>query len=102
MSDAVLTIHAVPVESTTTWMIRPPQQSSFCIRGTIQVPGDKSISHRALMFGALATGETQIHGLLLGEDPHSTASCFRALGAEISDLNSDLVKVKGDWPGAVT
>jgi len=59
------------------------------------VPGDKSISHRALMLGALATGETTIQGLLLGEDPRSTAACFRALGAEISDLNTNEVRVRG-------
>lgn len=47
------------------------------------------------MLGALATGETQIRGLLLGEDPRSTAACFRALGAQVSDLNTDLVTVQG-------
>ena len=47
------------------------------------------------MLGAIAQGETQIQGLLLGEDPRSTASCFRALGAEISELNTELVQVKG-------
>jgi 3-phosphoshikimate 1-carboxyvinyltransferase len=70
-------------------------QTGFCLRGRIRIPGDKSISHRALMLGALATGETQIQGLLLGEDPRSTASCFRAMGAEISELNTDLVRVQG-------
>jgi 3-phosphoshikimate 1-carboxyvinyltransferase len=65
------------------------------LRGTITVPGDKSISHRALMLGALAQGETLIHGLLVGEDPQSTAACFRAMGAEISDLNSEKVQVRG-------
>ena len=47
------------------------------------------------MLGALAQGETQIQGLLLGEDPRSTASCFSSLGAEISELNTELVHVKG-------
>lgn len=47
------------------------------------------------MLGALAEGETQIKGLLLGEDPCSTASCFQAMGAEISELNTELVRVKG-------
>jgi 3-phosphoshikimate 1-carboxyvinyltransferase len=47
------------------------------------------------MLGALAEGETTIEGLLLGEDPRSTAACFRALGAEISDLNTDRVTVRG-------
>ena len=52
-------------------------------RGTVIVPGDKSISHRALMFGALALGETVVHGLLEGEDVLRTAGALRALGAEI-------------------
>lgn len=47
------------------------------------------------MLGAIASGETTIEGLLLGEDPLSTAACFRAMGAEISELNSELVRVKG-------
>jgi 3-phosphoshikimate 1-carboxyvinyltransferase len=65
------------------------------LSGQIQIPGDKSISHRALMLGAIAQGETQIQGLLLGEDPQSTAHCFRAMGATISDLNTELVTVQG-------
>ncbi len=65
------------------------------LRGTVHIPGDKSISHRALMLGSLAEGETTIRGLLLGEDPRSTAACFQALGAEISELNSELVTVRG-------
>ncbi len=69
--------------------------SGLSLQGTLRVPGDKSISHRALMLGALAEGETQIQGLLLGEDPRSTAGCFRAMGAEISELNTEQVTVKG-------
>ena len=65
------------------------------LRGKITIPGDKSISHRSLMLGAIAEGETVIHGLLLGEDPRSTASCFRCMGVEISQLNSEKVIVKG-------
>ena len=54
------------------------------LAGTIRVPGDKSISHRALMFGALAVGETRIAGLLEGEDVLRTAAAMRALGAEVT------------------
>jgi len=46
-----------------------------CLRGTVKVPGDKSISHRALLFGAIAEGTTRIEGLLPAEDPLSTAAC---------------------------
>jgi len=53
------------------------------LNGTIRVPGDKSISHRALMFGALAVGETRISGLLEGEDVLRTAAAMRALGAHV-------------------
>jgi len=70
-------------------------QSGLCLQGNLRVPGDKSISHRALMLGALAQGETIIEGLLLGEDPHSTASCFRQMGADISPLNTEQVIVTG-------
>jgi 3-phosphoshikimate 1-carboxyvinyltransferase len=72
-----------------------PPLSGLSVQGQLQVPGDKSISHRALMLGALAEGETQIKGLLLGEDPCSTANCFQAMGATISELNTDLVTVRG-------
>jgi 3-phosphoshikimate 1-carboxyvinyltransferase len=54
------------------------------ISGRIRVPGDKSISHRALMVGALAVGETKITGLLEGEDVLRTAAALRALGATIA------------------
>jgi 3-phosphoshikimate 1-carboxyvinyltransferase len=53
------------------------------LSGRAQVPGDKSISHRALMLGALAVGETEITGLLAGEDVLRTATAMRALGAEV-------------------
>lgn len=53
------------------------------LRGRIRVPGDKSISHRALMLGALAVGETRASGLLEGEDVLATAAAMRAMGATI-------------------
>jgi 3-phosphoshikimate 1-carboxyvinyltransferase len=57
---------------------------SDALTGTATVPGDKSISHRALMFAALAVGESTIHGLLEGEDVLATAAALRALGAEVT------------------
>lgn len=54
------------------------------LSGVVRLPGDKSISHRALMFGALAVGETTIDGLLEGEDVLHTAAAMRALGAEVT------------------
>jgi 3-phosphoshikimate 1-carboxyvinyltransferase len=53
------------------------------LRGRVRVPGDKSISHRALILGALAVGETRISGLLEGEDVLNTGKAVRALGAEV-------------------
>lgn len=53
------------------------------LSGTVRVPGDKSISHRSLMLGSLAVGETRIEGLLEGEDVLSTAAALRAMGADI-------------------
>ncbi|MEN9520486.1 MAG: 3-phosphoshikimate 1-carboxyvinyltransferase [Cyanobacteriota bacterium] len=72
-----------------------PRNGGISVQGKLTIPGDKSISHRALMLGAIAEGETVIEGLLLGEDPRSTAVCFRAMGAKISELNSQRVTVTG-------
>jgi len=69
--------------------------SGLSLQGCIRIPGDKSISHRALMLGAIASGETIVEGLLLGEDPRSTAKCFSLMGAKISELNTELVRVQG-------
>ncbi|HGY5551209.1 MAG TPA: 3-phosphoshikimate 1-carboxyvinyltransferase [Prochlorococcus sp.] len=64
--------------------------------GTVRVPGDKSISHRALLFGAIAEGSTTIEGLLPAEDPLSTAACLRAMGATISPIRAgEIVHVEG-------
>ena len=60
------------------------RQAASPLGGTIRVPGDKSISHRALMFAGLALGDTRITGLLEGEDVLRTASAMRALGAVVT------------------
>jgi 3-phosphoshikimate 1-carboxyvinyltransferase len=66
------------------------------LRGAVRVPGDKSISHRALLFGAIAEGETRIEGLLPAEDPLSTAACLRAMGVEVSPIRTgEAVTVQG-------
>ena len=56
------------------------------LQGIVEVPGDKSISHRALILGSIAEGETTISGFLNSEDPISTANCLRKLGIKISDI----------------
>ncbi len=63
--------------------------ASAGLAGTVRVPGDKSISHRSLMFGALALGETVITGLLEGEDVLNTAKAMAAMGARIERWNDD-------------
>lgn len=64
-----------------------PMTSSPCgpLTGVAEVPGDKSISHRSLILGAMAVGETRISGLLEGEDVLDTAKAMRAFGAEVID-----------------
>ncbi|OZM57279.1 3-phosphoshikimate 1-carboxyvinyltransferase [Lottiidibacillus patelloidae] len=68
--------------------------SSQGIHGTISVPGDKSISHRALMFGAIAHGETVIHGFLKSEDCINTMKCLQQLHVKIEEKD-DVVIVYG-------
>src|SRR3569623_1423331 len=57
------------------------------LHGTPAVPGDKSISHRALMFASLARGRSRIHGLLTGEDVLATSAAMRAMGATIAETD---------------
>lgn len=61
------------------------------LRGVITVPGDKSISHRAVMLGALANGTTHITGFLMGEDCLSTIDCFRKMGVEIEITENEVI-----------
>jgi len=71
------------------------------LRGRIRVPGDKSISHRSLMFGALARGETTITGLLEGEDVLATAAALRAMGADIARTGEGAWSVRGVGVGGL-
>ena len=61
------------------------------LRGEIHIPGDKSISHRAIMFGSLADGVTRISGLLEGEDVLATIAAFRAMGVDIRKQGDDWI-----------
>lgn len=74
-----------------------PMTSRPCgpLTGTAEVPGDKSISHRSLILGALAVGETHITGLLEGEDVLDTAKAMRAFGATVTDHGGGSWSVKG-------
>lgn len=63
------------------WLARPAQ----ALRGRIRVPGDKSVSHRAMMLGSLAEGTTRVTGFLEGEDTLATAAAFRAMGVRIDE-----------------
>ncbi len=70
-------------------------QRSAPLKGTVRVPGDKSISHRALMLGAVALGETHITGMLEGEDVLCTAAAMRAMGAKVERLGDGEWRVHG-------
>jgi 3-phosphoshikimate 1-carboxyvinyltransferase len=72
------------------------------LTGKIRVPGDKSISHRALMLGALAVGRTEISGLLEGEDVLATAAAINALGANASPAGDGRWAVNGVGIGGLT
>lgn len=65
------------------------------VRGDIRVPGDKSISHRAIMLGALASGQTVVNGFLEGADALATAAIFRAMGVRIDGPSQGRVVVHG-------
>lgn len=80
-----------------TKQLQPIQQ----LKGSIKVPGDKSISHRAVMFGSIAEGTTTIDGFLTGEDCLSTISCFRKLGVTIQQ-EGEKVTVKGKGIAGLT
>ena len=65
------------------------------LRGRVRAPGDKSISHRSLIFGALASGVTEIEGLLEGDDVLRTAQAMRAFGATVTHLAPGAWRVEG-------
>jgi 3-phosphoshikimate 1-carboxyvinyltransferase len=67
----------------------------------VRVPGDKSISHRALMLGGIAMGESEIHGLLEGEDVLRTAAAMRLLGAEVTRGDDAIWRVRGRGVGGL-
>jgi len=76
-------------------MTKAISKKSSPLNGHVKVPGDKSISHRSLMFGALTEGETIISGLLEGEDVLHTADAMRAMGAKIEKSDDGLWRTHG-------
>ena len=74
-----------------TMRVTPPAR----LRGRVAIPGDKSITHRALMLNAAAEGEARIDGFLDAADTRSTLECMRALGAEIEETAPDSLEVRG-------
>lgn len=75
-------------------------RKSSALSGTARVPGDKSISHRSMMFGGLASGETRVTGLLEGEDVMRTAAAMKAMGAHIEKHGAEWV-IRGTGNGAL-
>src|SRR4030095_8585543 len=80
-------IHAKPAPLTA--------RRAGALKGRLRVPGDKSISNRALIFGALAVGETRISGLLEGEDVLNTGRAMQALGAQVDRTGEGAWRVHG-------
>lgn len=82
-----------------------PRPASFsapdALNGVVGVPGDKSISHRALMLSALAVGESSVEGLLTGEDVLATAAAMQAMGAEIERGDDDIWRISGVGVGGL-
>ena len=79
----------------------PLTDSRFRVAGTLRVPGDKSISHRSLIFSALASGTSRVQNILLSADVQSTAGVLRALGVRIPELSS-AIEIAGIGPGGLT
>ncbi len=71
------------------------------LTGRIRVPGDKSISHRSIMLGALAVGETRVTGLLEGEDVLATAAAMRAMGAQVERGEDGTWRINGVGVGSL-
>ncbi len=74
---------------------------SPALKGRVRVPGDKSVSHRSLIFGALTVGETRISGLLEGEDVLNTAKACAALGADVERVGEGEWRVHGVGVGGL-
>jgi 3-phosphoshikimate 1-carboxyvinyltransferase len=66
-----------------------------CLRGTIRVPGDKSISHRSVIFASIAEGDSEISGFLEGEDTLATAAALRAMGVSMEGPRNGAISVRG-------
>ncbi len=79
------------------WVLEGPA----ALQGRVSVPGDKSISHRALLLGAIAEGRTVIQGLLRSEDCLATLAALRALGAQIAEDAAGTVRIAGAGPDAL-
>ena len=98
---------ALPRPEASAILVTSHQASSLISRpanplaGRLRVPGDKSISHRALILGAMAVGETVLSGLLEGDDVRSTAAALRALGVEIARHGDGSWRVQGVGVGGL-
>jgi len=82
---------SLSMTATSTSALKATSKMSDSLSGRVKAPGDKSVSHRALIFGAMASGQTTINGLLEGADIMSTADAMRALGANIAKT------ANGEW-----
>jgi 3-phosphoshikimate 1-carboxyvinyltransferase len=79
------------------WVIHASQR----IRGALRVPGDKSITHRGLLLGALADGTTEVRGFLRSGDCLATLAALRNLGVEVTESSHGLIEIRGKGPEAL-
>jgi len=89
---------AAAPETALTFLLEP----ATTLTGELQVPGDKSMSHRAILFGAIASGVTEVSGFLEGEDSLHTLAAFQAMGVRIERGDAGRVTLYGHGPAAVT
>src|SRR5688500_16297596 len=90
--DRRLTVHRFSGASVSHYVVHPPSQP---LTGRVRVPGDKSIGHRAILFGALADGPVEVTGLSGGQDNARTRAAMAAMGVVVEDRGPGAVCVHG-------
>lgn len=98
LDDTRISRDKMSMSDTSATPLGPTSRAPAALNGHFRVPGDKSISHRALILAALATGTSRITGLLEGDDVLATAEAMRQLGAEVSNLGGGVWEVSGCGP----
>ena len=98
LDDTRISRDKMSMSDTSATPLGPTSRAPAALNGHFRVPGDKSISHRALILAALATGTSRITGLLEGDDVLATAEAMRQLGAQVSNIGGGVWEVSGCGP----